>query len=244
MGTSSMDPSLRRLYDGYFDGTSAWYESAAEDKAANIVRLCTALPHDTLLDIGAGEGAILQRLGDAGFAGAMTALEVSSSAVAAIESRTIPRLEAVRLFDGYEIPFADGSFDLVTLSHVVEHLESPRALLREAARVGDHVFVEVPLEDTLRLNCATESIGHINFYSRKTIVSLVRTCGLEVVSTVSTAPMRAYEFRGRGRRAAFKAAVHRLSPRVAEAVFTYHFALVCRSARARGPGHKAMGGPI
>lgn len=41
---------------------------------------------------------------------------------------------------------SDGSFDLAIQSHVLEHVEYPRVVSHEAARVADYVFVEVPLE--------------------------------------------------------------------------------------------------
>ena len=49
-------------------------------------------------------------------------------------------------FDGSPIPFRDQTFNLAVLNHVVEHLESPRELIREAAQVAEKVFIEVPLE--------------------------------------------------------------------------------------------------
>ncbi len=36
---------------------------------------------------------------------------------------------------GERLPFADGSFDLVTLAWVLEHLDEPRQVLRELGRV-------------------------------------------------------------------------------------------------------------
>ena len=75
------------------------------------------------------------------------------------------------MFDGYRTLYADNQFDLVLLSHVVEHVEHPRLLLYEAARVGKRLFVEVPLEDNVRLSddFVFDHVGHINVYSRKTM---------------------------------------------------------------------------
>ena len=42
-----------------------------------------------------------------------------------------------KLFDGARVPYPDNSFDLAYMSHVVEHLEHPRQLIYEAARVAN-----------------------------------------------------------------------------------------------------------
>jgi tRNA G46 methylase TrmB len=50
--------SLRELYDNYYttDREKLWYEINAEDKAANIARMCGELGAKKVVDIGAGSG--------------------------------------------------------------------------------------------------------------------------------------------------------------------------------------------
>lgn len=59
--------------------------------------------------------------------------------------RRNPYLSAAAVADGMRLPFADGSFDLVTANMVVEHLADPTAVFREVERVlapgGRFVFV-------------------------------------------------------------------------------------------------------
>lgn len=229
MAVPRIDPELREFYERSYDGTSDYREGTTGWKLRNMYALCDGLPHAIVLDVGAGEGSFAQRFCDDGFAREVTALEVAESAVAAIKSRDISCLTGAAVFDGYELPYPDASFDLVTLINVLEHVENPRLLLREAARVGRHVYVNVPLEDTLRLDCSSEDIGHIVFFSRKTMLSLVRTSGLELVRSLMSVPgLRAAG--SRGRRARVKRVLHRIAPSVAEALFTYHLSLVCRRA--------------
>jgi SAM-dependent methyltransferase len=224
-----VNPDLKALYDGYYAaGTSEWREVGALDKAANILTLCRDVPRHTLLDVGSGEGAVLQELSDLHFAEEMCALEVSTSGVSSIKGRHIANLVDVRLFDGCSIPYGQESFDLVTISHVLEHVENPRALVKEAARVGHCVFVEVPLEDTLRLRCNT-SIGHINYFRLETIVSLLETCGLKVVASKVTNPGLSYVYRGKNARSRIRQLALRLAPKAARHLFTYHCALLCRT---------------
>ncbi|MCD4670763.1 MAG: class I SAM-dependent methyltransferase [Actinomycetia bacterium] len=71
------------------------------------------------------------------------------------------------MFDGYSIPYDNAHFDLAILSHVIEHVEYPRRLLRKAGRVALYVFVDVSLEDTIRFtrDVRFSRTDHINLQS-------------------------------------------------------------------------------
>jgi ubiquinone/menaquinone biosynthesis C-methylase UbiE len=77
-------------------------------------------PHHSILEIGAGEGSILQKLRELNYAQALYALEISESGIEAIQKRNIPDLIECKLYDGYEVPYSDKRFDLAILSHVLE----------------------------------------------------------------------------------------------------------------------------
>jgi SAM-dependent methyltransferase len=236
VGNLVVSAKLKENYDAYYQGESDWRTLGAVDKVKNIVDLCGSVRHNRILDIGSGEGALLKRLSDLHFGEELYSLEISQSAVATILQRRIPGVKECRLFGGYDIPYETHRFHLAILSHVLEHVEHPRKLLLEAARVADYVFIEVPLEDTLRLkpDFVFDRVGHINFYSWKTIRRLVQTCDLQVLSQVITNPSRpVYEYAS-GRQGAVKYVVKelllRLSQRLASDLFTYHCAMVCAKA--------------
>ena len=93
----------------------------------------------TVLDVGCGDGAIAAAILEARPDLTFTGLDV----LVRPETR-IP----VEEFDGETIPFADGSFDAVSVVDVLHHTEDPTVLLREAARVSagpivvkDHLVV-------------------------------------------------------------------------------------------------------
>lgn len=224
---------VRANYEDYYDGgPSEWRRLGAVDKAANIVALCQSLPHESILEIGAGDGSVLSRLSDLGFGAKLFAVEISPSGVEVIQRRQIPRLAECRLFDGAHIPYDSGAFDLAVLSHVVEHAEHPRQLLYEAARVARHVFVEVPLEDISRRpeDYHPDRVGHINFFSRRTIRWLVQSCELRVLAQVTTNPSKGTYVHEGGRRGLLQYHVKRLllnyAPRLAVKHFCYHESLV------------------
>ncbi|MGH2566906.1 MAG: class I SAM-dependent methyltransferase, partial [Bacteroidota bacterium] len=196
-------------------------------------------PHDSILEIGAGEGSILKRLSEADFGNELYALEISPTGVETIKKKNISRLNECSLFDGYNVPYDDEKFDLVVLSHVIEHVEYPRKLLYEAKRVAKYVFVEVPLEDTARLseNFIFDKVGHINFFSPKTIRRLIQSCNLEVLEQRVTNPSKSVYTFQKGRKGLInyyiKEYLLRLLPGIATSVFTYHSSLICQDCSRR-----------
>jgi SAM-dependent methyltransferase len=94
-----------------------------------------------ILDVGCGTGAnllMLSKYGDA------EGVDVSEDALAFCRERG---LEKVKLGAAEELPYEDGTFDLVTALDVVEHLDNDLAGLREMRRVlrpGGRVLLFVP----------------------------------------------------------------------------------------------------
>jgi len=234
---TASDSVTARYGDYYEQGDSEWRRLCARDKADNIVSLCHSLPHRSVLEIGAGEGSVLEMLSNLGFGERLHALEVSPTGVNTIKRRGISRLAECLLFDGYRVPCGDRTFDLAVLSHVIEHVEFPRKLIYEAARVADHVFIEVPLEHTMRLkrDFVCDKVGHINFYSAKTIRRLVQTCNLTVLRQIITNPSRAVFTHHQGKRGLINYLIREslltVLPGMARQVFVYHSSLVCRVKR-------------
>lgn len=234
MNEVKLSDHLKGNYEDYYEsGDSEWRRLGAVGKADNIVSLCKGLPQDSVLEIGAGEGAILKRLSELNFGKKLYALEISTSGVETIKKKEIPQLIECSVFDGYRVPYEDGKFDIAILSHVLEHVEHPRLLLYEASRVAKFVFVEVPLEDTIRLSndFVFDKVGHINVYSHKTIRRLLQSCGLRIVGQIVTnSPKAAYTYQN-GTRGLLnyyvKQFLIQFSPGFASRLFTYHAALVC-----------------
>jgi len=232
---TTVDATLKEQYDKFYDGQSQWRTIGAQCKMANILSLCSSIPHATVLEIGCGEGAVLQQLSEHKFADALHAVDISESGVAAVRSRSLPQLNDVQVYDGYHLPYEDGAMALVILSHVLEHVEYPRMLLREAARVGRHVFIEVPLENKWGVgDYVDDGVGHINAYCRATVRREAQTSGLTVLSDLLTTPSYAqHTFHG-GKKGALqyylKQAALACSPSVATHLFCYYYAFVCRKA--------------
>lgn len=219
------------IYSGHSTFGIEWRRIGASDKAANIRELCSAVPHRSILEIGCGDGAIMREL--LSFGEHIAGLEISRHAVEACVSAGLD----VGHFDGGRIPRAEKSVDLAVLSHVIEHVENPRELLFEASRVARFVFVEVPLEDNrgLGLDFVPNSIGHINFYSIKTIRQLLQTSALKIeAQKLSHSSLAGYRYRlGRKGLAAWGIKSAALAfPSLATRVWTYHCSLLAGSDRS------------
>lgn len=225
---------LQGFYSGFYEeGASEWRRLGAIGKADNVISLCSPFRHDSVIEVGAGEGSVIARLSEMGFGKELFAIDISQSGVDAIKSKGIPRLLECRLFDGYHIPYVDDRFDLAVLSHVVEHVEFPRQLIYEASRVAKYVFIEVPLDDTIRMpfNYIDDGVGHINPHSRKTLRRLAQTSNLRVLRQIAVdRPKETFTYKN-GRRGVptyhIRRALLKIAPAAATALFTYHGAIVC-----------------
>jgi SAM-dependent methyltransferase len=160
-----------------------WRMLGAKYKAQHIVDVCKGWCFDKVLEVGAGDGSILKYLSDAGFSPEYHAVEISDSGVAHIKNRSIKNMASVQLFDGYHLPFADDSFDLIILSHVLEHVEHERLLLREIKRVSRNFVIEVPIDYKPGVDKRIKhflAYGHINVYTPTSLRYLLQTEGFDI----------------------------------------------------------------
>ena len=83
-------------------------------------RALPCCPHASVLEIGAGDGAVLERLSELQFGEILRAVEISTSAIDRMNRKQIPRLVEARLFNGQQLPYSENTFDLAVLTHVLE----------------------------------------------------------------------------------------------------------------------------
>jgi SAM-dependent methyltransferase len=220
---------------------ASWRALGALGKADHVLTLCARarVEPTCTLEVGCGDGALLCELHSRGFGGRLAGIEITDAAVAIAASR--PQIDAVERYDGLHVPAADRAYDLGVLSHVLEHVPDPTALLREVARACRAVLVEVPLEANSSARRAAkrahaEEVGHVQRLSRGAMRDIVARAGLSIAAELEDPlPLQAHRFfavSSRQRAAATgkwatRAALHRLAPPLARRLFTVHYACLC-----------------
>ena len=108
-----------------------WYTGRRKILAGFVEEICRNVTdrRPRILDVGCGTGANLLMLSEYGEA---EGVDISEDALSFCRERG---LDKVRLGAGEELPYEDGTFDLVTAFDVVEHMDDDLAGLHEMRRV-------------------------------------------------------------------------------------------------------------
>ena len=185
---SRIEAHLREQYRGVFDEKmvalhiNEFVELNFADRLAAVIA-ASSKPGDTLLDIGSGYGAFVlacrnQGIDATGFELAPFEVDISRRRLA----RTEPIADGSAVFrngDGGRLPFADGSFQIVTLLNVLEHVPDYRAVLAEAARVlrpGGRLFVVCPNYAAMRKE-AHYHVPWLPLFPRRLAAAYLRLLG-------------------------------------------------------------------
>jgi SAM-dependent methyltransferase len=156
----------------WFVGRRAILESFLKEITLNL-KLGTSNPK--ILDVGCGTGANLEMLSQFG---AAEGVDVSDDAL------EFCRAKGLKVQKGLaeEMPFADGSFDIVTALDVVEHLDDDVAGLKEMRRVmtdDGRALIFVPAFMWL-WGVQDDISNHRIRYTKKQIVERLRKAGFEI----------------------------------------------------------------
>ena len=223
------------------DRYARWRALGAVGKADHVIALCrrAGLDPSSTLDVGCGDGALLGELARRGFGGRLHGVEISSAA--ARIARGALGEDAVEVFDGSSLPAGEGAFELGILSHVLEHVPDPPALLAETARVCRAVVFEVPLEANFSARRPAKrahaaEIGHLHRLDRAGARAIASAAGLRVAAELQDPlPLEVHRFFAAGARAraagaakwGVRAGANLLAPSLARRLFTVHYACLC-----------------
>ncbi|GAP37003.1 class I SAM-dependent methyltransferase [Piscinibacter sakaiensis] len=175
-----------RDFDSYFDSPRTALLDLLGDR-----------PAQAALEIGCGAGANLRLLRERRPGCRTVGIEPDPQAAAVARGR----LDAVHVgsvLDDAATPFAAGSFDLLVLSHVLEHFADPDAVLRRALRwlaPAGHLLVALP---NVRHHAVLSELllhgdfryrrdgvldrTHLRFFTRRSALRLFAAHGLAAVA--------------------------------------------------------------
>jgi len=120
-------------------GHPSYVWRSGQDRRLNLICRYVPLEGATVLDIGCGIGTYVRKLGQ--LSDRVYGIDVEAARVRQGERGALAVAVSERL------PFAAGSFDVVLLNEVIEHVRDDAETLREACRVvrpGGHVVVYAP----------------------------------------------------------------------------------------------------
>jgi 2-polyprenyl-3-methyl-5-hydroxy-6-metoxy-1,4-benzoquinol methylase len=144
-----------------------------------------------LLDVGCGDGAFLSRMRDKGWA--VDGIDFDPKA---IQSAKLKYGLELRQGDLRSAGFGDRSFDAVTLSHVIEHVPDPLALLQEVHRiltVGGRMALTTPNPSSLGHEqygsswFGLDAPRHLHLFPLRTLSDLAGRAGFKVLESSSSA---------------------------------------------------------
>jgi 2-polyprenyl-3-methyl-5-hydroxy-6-metoxy-1,4-benzoquinol methylase len=161
------------------------YRSFFEKMIRRRVRGCRRL-----LDVGAGEAILLENLRAEGMDGLLVAADLDAENASICHQMGFP---AVRT-DAGMLAFGDGVFDGVVLMSVLEHVENPKEVLREAYRVlsPEGIFVVLVPNDRVfdvarrmmgRKVDAHKDLGHLTDWTPETLRDGVQRAGFRVIES-------------------------------------------------------------
>ena len=122
---------------------AAWMmPSARATIDAGMRHLSKPRPGQRLLDVGCGNGGFLLRARSAGWD--VVGLDFDPKAVDTARKRGLDvYLGGIEIFEGKQ-----NQFDVITLSHVIEHVHDPNCVLRNCFRLikpGGYLWIETPI---------------------------------------------------------------------------------------------------
>lgn len=158
--------------------------------------LASLQPADRVLDLGCGEGTFTALAAQTGVQSVIGADVAEAALRRARAAHPELNFELVP-FDG-PLPFADGAFDLVWASEVIEHIADTARWLSEVRRVlapGGRLLLTTPAHGRLRLlvdgiEVHSEPLGdHLHLYSRRSLRLLLTDFGFHSISIQAAGPL-------------------------------------------------------
>lgn len=150
----------------------------------------------TILDVGCGEGFMIEALLDAGIRAQFSGIDLSDAAIADARARLGPRAE-LTVMDARTLAADGRRFDLVMMLEVLEHIPAPAQMLPILRRLAaSHLLLSVPREPFFcalnfmrgkNLRRLGNDPEHVNHWTRAGFLRFIRE-EFEILATPGVFP--------------------------------------------------------
>jgi len=160
-----------------------------------------------VLDIGCGAGFLSNPLAKAGHK--VTGIDLSKESLLIAESKDETKRCHYLYGNALDLPFADESFDVITAMDILEHVEDPEKLVKEAARVlrpgglfffhtfnrtmQSYLYVIKAVQWCLK-NCPQHLHSYEHFLQPKEVTSMCLKNGLHIERLLGLSPKKGLPF--------------------------------------------------
>ncbi len=155
-----------------------WFRSKRLFLQAAVRTMRDRLPAaPRILDVGCGTGAVMEMLA---LLGEVHGVDVEREALAFCAERRLGNLAQAT---ATALPYADGSFDVVVVADMLEHLREDATAVRQCARVlrpGGILLCTVPAHPAL-FGEHDVALHHYRRYSRRALRQTIEGAGMRVV---------------------------------------------------------------
>ncbi len=172
-------PYSQRAEQAYFEQTRP-ARIVAYDHLVKLARRRSPAHPLRFLDVGCGDGLLLERSLQAGLA--CDGFEVSPALIQALQAK----FGAQRIFSGDLGSLPAGTYDCAFLVNVIEHLPDPQLTLQQIQRLllpGGRVFVHAPNLGGLPARLQgrrwhhVEPLAHLYYFNHDTLAALLSKAG-------------------------------------------------------------------
>lgn len=166
-----------------YDYDSAWnrwedmkkYGPASRHTRRLIIKYIKNLNFKSVLDVGCGEGSLLQSLGLTGKDLEIHGEDISEKAIklakSKIENGTFKVMDVSK-------KSLDKKFDLVICSEVLEHIEDDVSAIKNLHKMSEYIIITVPIG---KMGAEDLQVGHVRRYSKNEMVNKLENAGFEII---------------------------------------------------------------
>jgi SAM-dependent methyltransferase len=189
----------RLLYQNELEKEAEWLKRGAVEKVNSVQLLLkrNQIIPENLLELGCGVGAVITECQRRNLATRYTGVDYSPEALDYLRAHS----EGIESIQG-DITAADfhigNTFDVLLLSHVLEHLEKPAIFLGAVKNLLKfrYIIIEVPLEDLIANRIKSvlrdkkyNKAGHIQFFNVRIFEQLLNSNGFKIIDRRTYLPI-------------------------------------------------------